>query len=557
MARLKRAKGTTTNSKAKKRSATDRARALKPGKRGRGAINPASPKGHQLRKMGMDSVKAPELFFALVAPVGTDLELAKSVLAEELRTVRYEPIEVRLSHMLRDVADFRKRLDNADKSPEDKRIAAYMDCGDELRRRAQNGAIVAYLAMVYVRLYREEHPIPADFRGRAYIFNSLKHPDEVNDLRKVYGGALIVLSIYSPRAQRIVRLQERITKSRRGLGGKGDSQAAADLVDRDASGGSNEHGQRVAEAFPMADVFVRDAAREELQPEMKRLIEILFQHPYRTPNKDEFGMFHARAVSLRSADLSRQVGAVICAADGAVIGAGCNEVPKAGGGTYWEGDEPDYRDFQQGADANALAKRQLLSELLEKLTAGGWLRKERARLTPEARVDLVARKPDGLFRDTRAFDLLEFSRVVHAEMNALMDAARRGISTQNATMFCTTFPCHLCARHVLSAGIRRVVFIEPYPKSLTSELYGNAVRVDETAADADALQFDAFVGIAPRRYMDCFRAPRHRKDDMGYRIAWKPEVAQPRFQTLVERHKDTETDVAAKVEAVRNQLKLT
>lgn len=508
-------------------------------------------------RMGVDSVVAPELFFALVAPVGTDLELAKSVLAEELRTMRYEPIEVRLSRLLRDVADFRSRLNEADRSPEDQRISAYMDCGDALRKRAQKGAIVAYLAMVYVRLFRLENPIPTNFRGRAYIFNSLKHPDEVNDLRKVYGGALIVLSIYSPRARRIARLQERVTKSRRGLGGTGDVQAAAALVDRDASSGGNKYGQRVAEAFPMADVFVRDASREDLQPQIKRLVEILFEHPYRTPSRDEFGMFHARAVSLRSADLSRQVGAVICAEDGSVIGAGCNEVPKAGGGTYWEGDQPDYRDFQKGADANSLAKRELLSELLEKLAEGGWLTSNKKRLTPEGRVDLVAREPEGLLRETRAFDLLEFSRVVHAEMNALMDAARRGISTQGATMFCTTFPCHLCARHILSAGIRRVVYVEPYPKSLTSELYGTAVQVDESPADVDALRFDAFVGIAPRRYMDCFRAPRKRKDSMGYRVDWKPELAQPRFQTVLEVHKQVETTIAGTLDKVKNELKLT
>jgi Cytidine and deoxycytidylate deaminase zinc-binding region len=44
-------------------------------------------------------------------------------------------------------------------------------------------------------------------------------------------------------------------------------------------------------------------------------------------------------------------------------------------------------------------------------------------------------------RDSRLMDLLEFSRVIHAEMSAICDAARLGRTTKDATLFCTTFPC--------------------------------------------------------------------------------------------------------------------
>ena len=68
-------------------------------------------------------------------------------------------------------------------------------------------------------------------------------------------------------------------------------------------------------------------------------------------------------------------------------------------------------------------------------------------------------------------DLLEFGRMVHAEMAALMDAARRGISVKGCLMYVTTFPCHMCARHIIAAGIQKVIYIEPYPKSKVGELY--------------------------------------------------------------------------------------
>lgn len=55
---------------------------------------------------------------------------------------------------------------------------------------------------------------------------------------------------------------------------------------------------------------------------------------------------------------------------------------------------------------------------------------------------------------------------MHAEMFAITDAARRGLSVRDATLYCTTFPCHMCARHIIASGIRKVVYIEPYPKSM-------------------------------------------------------------------------------------------
>ncbi|MEJ7655371.1 MAG: deaminase [Chloroflexia bacterium] len=46
---------------------------------------------------------------------------------------------------------------------------------------------------------------------------------------------------------------------------------------------------------------------------------------------------------------------------------------------------------------------------------------------------------------------------MHAEMSALLDAGRRGVPVQGATLYTTTFPCHNCARHIVGAGIDRVV----------------------------------------------------------------------------------------------------
>ncbi|QTA37614.1 dCMP deaminase family protein [Thermosipho ferrireducens] len=65
----------------------------------------------------------------------------------------------------------------------------------------------------------------------------------------------------------------------------------------------------------------------------------------------------------------------------------------------------------------------------------------------------------------------EICYALHAEQNALVQAARFGISTENATIYVTHKPCSVCARLIINAGIKRVVFIKDYPDSLTEFLF--------------------------------------------------------------------------------------
>lgn len=55
-------------------------------------------------------------------------------------------------------------------------------------------------------------------------------------------------------------------------------------------------------------------------------------------------------------------------------------------------------------------------------------------------------------------------RTVHAEQNAIAVAAKNGISTEGGTLYSTVQPCFLCAKSIVAAGIRRVVFVEEYRK---------------------------------------------------------------------------------------------
>ncbi|MDR1376119.1 MAG: cytidine/deoxycytidylate deaminase family protein [Synergistaceae bacterium] len=64
----------------------------------------------------------------------------------------------------------------------------------------------------------------------------------------------------------------------------------------------------------------------------------------------------------------------------------------------------------------------------------------------------------------------EMCRGSHAESNAIAQAARMGIATDGAVLYCTHEPCSLCTKVILNAGIARVVYMHPYPDKLAMEL---------------------------------------------------------------------------------------
>ncbi len=64
----------------------------------------------------------------------------------------------------------------------------------------------------------------------------------------------------------------------------------------------------------------------------------------------------------------------------------------------------------------------------------------------------------------------ELCRGLHAEQNAIIQAALYGVSLDNATLYCTNLPCSICAKMLINAGIRRVVSPNNYPDKMTKDL---------------------------------------------------------------------------------------
>jgi len=78
------------------------------------------------------------------------------------------------------------------------------------------------------------------------------------------------------------------------------------------------------------------------------------------------------------------------------------------------------------------------------------------------------------------------ARSTHAEQNAIVQAARHGISIEGGTMYCTDHPCLTCAKLLINAGIGRVVYAQAYPDELAVQMFreaGASLEPFETAAD--------------------------------------------------------------------------
>jgi deoxycytidylate deaminase len=468
-----------------------------------------------------------ELVFGLVGALGTDIDRVSELLHLALEEMRYQTREIRLSGLLREV-DWDESLDEHAKL--DSYIAAHMDAGDRLRSDWNRPDALALLAAAKIATERDALlEANETLTRRAWVLRQLKTPDEVQTLRDAYGSRFFLVAAYTPDDERAEWLEKAITTSRRSSDRSKWQVDAAELLRRDQSA-DPPYGQNVRDTFHRADLFVNAGRDANTSSQLDRLLEIVLANPFKAPTKDEFALFEAHGAARMSAEPGRQVGAALVNEQGEIIALGTNEVPRPGGGVYREGSNepgiPDQREFRFGSneqeraiDTNDRVQREIANEIADTLNdpERQWLREN---------VD-----PDELLAailTTRLGDLTEFGRAMHAEMSAILDAARNGRAIAGASLYVTTFPCHNCARHIVGAGITNCVFLAPYEKSQAAMLHSDALIVARSTSDVAKVTFEPFVGVAPRRYAELFTWPRRKEAD-GTLLTWDPRNAKPRL----------------------------
>ena len=68
----------------------------------------------------------------------------------------------------------------------------------------------------------------------------------------------------------------------------------------------------------------------------------------------------------------------------------------------------------------------------------------------------------------------ELCYAIHAEQNAIIQAAKLGVSIEGATMYCTHQPCVICAKMIVNSGIARVIYQEGYPDEFSLSIFREA-----------------------------------------------------------------------------------
>ncbi|STX38810.1 deaminase [Legionella feeleii] len=322
---------------------------------------------------------------------------------------------------------------------------------------------------------------------------------------------------------------------------------------------NKESGQQISKLFHKSHYYFNlDMPQEKIDSELKKFIKQLFGTYNLYPTQDEFGMNLAYQSSVRSNfPGGRHIGAAIISTQGEVLSVASIRAPSKSSNTFLQ-DELKVTDGYLNYKSKIASWISLLENLnmydlcwiseaisIDKMKQKTlYLRKTSKKvlysvIAPSG--EKICNKSLSTISDSHLItaenldeyrsqilketsekghtyssyqliqntdlneiikfigDSLEFHPCTHAEIAAIIDAAKIGISVKKSTLYTTTFPCHLCAKEIINSGINRVVYLEAYPKSKNKELYPNVIDFDPKNR-TNLIPFDFYHGIGPKRF---------------------------------------------------------
>jgi len=327
------------------------------------------------------------------------------------------------------------------------------------------------------------------------VVETIRNPAEVSAFRDAYAGRCFVVSLDAPVETRFKRKQTEY----------GDNLEQFKKDDaRDKGEGEPEYGQRTDQCVYLADISINNHEHLDSRTgwnlfftKIASYLSLMRQPAFRRPTYEELYMRQAYALSLISSCTKRQVGAIIVsetAGHGAppegdvgsrgsyVIAAGFNDVPVGDLECKERGpqDDPRFCPKDDEEERKLRAMRYCPQCGVELLLPEGKVRGFRC-------PNCDARLP----RDFVPGRMLDTCRAVHAEEGAILQAAKLGSTAlRGATLYTTTFPCPLCGRSIINAGIKKVVYNEPYPADATVDILQRCGVALEKYEGVNAWAFD-------------------------------------------------------------------
>ncbi|MDD4318809.1 MAG: deaminase [Candidatus Peribacteraceae bacterium] len=247
-----------------------------------------------------------------------------------------------------------------------------------------------------------------------WVIDGIRNPAEESELRKIPGFRLIGVTAGTDTV--VLRLQARNRE-----GSALTKEQILERLNREKGIGEPPDGQQVQRCLDRCDyLIINEGTLEALDAKLDHFLKLLSGEA--RPSFHEIFMEIAYTWAKRATCLRRKVGAVI-AKDKQQLTSGYNGAPRG---------VPHCAEM------------------------GGCLREKL-----------------GIPSGQRA----EICRGTHAEQNAITQAAKFGINIENSTLYCNTFPCVICAKMILNAGIDTVVYDSDYNDPLSKELLGQQTGV--------------------------------------------------------------------------------
>ena len=364
---------------------------------------------------------------------------------------------------------------------------------------AKNLAIIAERAGNILKLDRKARKkVSPTF----YVIECFRNPAEVEYFRRRF-YAFYLISIFADASIRFKRAGERHNLNI-------EDCMKIDKIDQGGNYSKNPHQQNIKRCVYLADITVANNRRtaQVIEGELIKYYTMIRKPGQINPNYKERNMNLAYSMSLNSGCICRQVGAVIVR-EGYVVGAGWNDTDGSRWGCLFRHKRDimatdntsfplcsngDYEDFKKMIieDETRLDESFCYKDEYTKY-------KKLNREMPSENVEKYTGN-----EETNPGSL-QYCRALHAEENAILQAVKiGGANLKGATLYTTTFPCELCAKKILQVGINRIFYCEPYPKSVSQEVF-----FKEGTAKIDIVPFE---GVKSPSFYRLFKPPLDIKD---------------------------------------------
>lgn len=460
-----------------------------------------------------------EIIIGIAAPLGTDRKTFLDTLEMKLKERKYVVKKISITEELINFTEKNTAISF--------KYFVKMEVCNELRKKYSNGFLMG-LVINKIRELRNDGEDKV-----VYIIDQIKNLDEYNILSHVYGLNFLQISLFSNEQSRFNNLRtifkqdsvqnlqnykyvlneikffneeanreilELVKNKNKDITTNFQKYILPDvthnLIKKDFTEMESEqesNGQQVSKLFHLSHYFFNlDNTQIQINKEIKKFLSLVEGNNKEYPTQDEFGMSLAFQVSVRSNfPNNRHIGAAIISPYGEVISVASIRAPCSSSNTTLH----DQSQIQDGY--------KIYKDKIEKWK--NFLKSE----------DLTNNlKPEELntLKDISTFfkESLDFHPCTHAEIAAIIDAAKLGISVRDASLYTTTFPCHLCAKEIINAGFSKVIYLEAYPKSKNKELYPKLIDFDPTYSSS-LLPFSFYSGVGPKRFMYVYSTKNKKK----------------------------------------------